>query len=82
MTNNEIKKLVYKQKPNAVLTLIRGGNLYYNSLIVLSEIDPTVNDDNTKTIYFEVPISDFGTTDFFPTMDGKLLLRYLVNEEN
>ena len=71
MTTNVIKKLVYKQKPTADLEMIRGGNLYYNALLTSME-----------DIQFIVPISDIGTTDFFPEMEAKHLLRWLVNEEN
>ena len=71
MTNNEIKKLVYKQKPQADLEMIRGGNLYYNALLT-----------NMEEILFTVPISDIGTTDVFPMMEAKHLLRWLTNEEN
>lgn len=71
MTNNEIKKLVYKQKPQAVLKMIRGGNLYYDANVFTSSL---------FIIKFEIPISDIGATDFFPVMEAKHLLRWLVNE--
>lgn len=76
MTNNEIKKLVYKQKPNALLEMIRGGTLYYRSIITVGKFL------QNQPIRFQIPISDIGTTDFFPSMEAKHLLRWLINEEN
>ena len=70
MTTTEIKKELYKQKPDAHLRYIRKGVAYYYSDLIESRV------------YFEVPISDMGDADFTPTMDAKLLNRWLVNSEN
>ena len=69
MTNTEIKKALYKQKPEALLSHIRGGIAHY--ITVIKE------DDDIATVYFEVPVVDMGDADFFPTMDAKLLARYI-----
>lgn len=69
MTNIEIKKLIYKQKPKAYLEFIRIGVAYYYTTSLGTKIS------------FQIPISDMGSTDFFPEMQAKLLLRWLINEE-
>jgi len=78
MKTNEIKKLIYKKNPTAELDMIRGGNLYYLTSFEVGMIDKTVVN---QIIAFEVPISDIGATDFFPTMPAKHLLRWIVNNE-
>jgi|TARA_B110000259_G_C14009453_1_gene399072 hypothetical protein len=71
MTNTEIKKALYKQKPIAKLQFIRIGVAYYETII---------RDDDSLEIWigFQVPVSDMGDTDYFPQMDAKLLNRYIV----
>lgn len=64
---NEIKKALYKQRPIAELTHIRGGKAFYQT---------TINENDV--VRFEVPIDDMGDADFFPEMDGKLMIRWLV----
>lgn len=75
MTNIEIKKALYKQKPEASLLMIRKGVAYYDAKIKIEE-EPIIK---YKTIFFEVPVSDMGDADFTPTMDGKLLNRWIVD---
>ncbi|MCP9200282.1 hypothetical protein MKO06_10205 [Gramella sp. GC03-9] len=70
MELNEIKKALYKQNPEAILQFIRIKVAYYEASL----------EDGTK-IRFEVPVDDMGSTDFFPTMDSKLLIRW-INKEN
>lgn len=69
----EIKKELYKQKPTAELLYIRKGVAYYDAKIKIEE-EPIIK---YKTIFFEVPVSDMGDADFTPTMDAKLLNRWL-----
>lgn len=71
MTNTEIKKALYKQKPTAKLDFIRVGVAYYSSMVL---------DDNNEPFYvkFEVPVNDMGDADYFPEMDAKLLNRYIA----
>ena len=66
MTNTEIKKELYKQKPEARLRFIRMGVAYYNAYLEDFEVN------------FEIPIEDMGNTDFMPTMDAKLLNRWIT----
>jgi hypothetical protein len=70
MTTIEIKKALYKQKPIATLSMIRIGVAYYTTML-----------DSGTIVSFEIPISDMSSTDFFPTMEGKLLNRWIVNED-
>jgi hypothetical protein len=70
MNITDIKKELYKQKPEAHLRYIRKGYAHYYADLT----DIRVN--------FEVPVSDMGDADFTPTMDAKLLNRWLVQPEN
>lgn len=66
MTETEIKKALYKQKPEAKLMFIRGGVAYYETII-----------NENYIVNFEVPVDDMGDADYFPSMDAKLLARYI-----
>ncbi len=66
MTITEIKKALYKQKPNAHIQFVRKGVVYYYT------------DLEERRVYFEVPVDDMGDADFMPTMDAKLLNRWIV----
>lgn len=68
MSSNEIKKYCYRNNPKAELSHIRKGVAVYQCLI--GEGTP---------IAFEVPVDDMGEASFFPEMEAKLLLRWLVN---
>lgn len=68
MTTTELKKELYKQKPDASIRFIRKGVAYYYA------------DLDQERVNFEVPVDDMGDADFLPTMDAKLLNRWIVNE--
>jgi len=70
MEKNEIKKALYRQKPNAVLNRIYQNIMYYNAVI-------DVDSDNARNLYFEVPVDDIGDATFEVLMDAKLLIRWL-----
>jgi hypothetical protein len=67
---NDIKKMLYKQNPVAHIKYVRKGHIYYNT-----SID---NEGTTQFINFEIPVSDMGDADFFPEMSGKLLIRWII----
>lgn len=69
MTTTEIKKALYKEKPNATLNYIRMGNAYYFTTL----------EDSKTVVNFCIPIEEMGDTDFFPVMDAKLLNRWITN---
>ena len=69
MTNTEIKKALYKQKPTAQLEQIKGGIAHYYTQIIEGDF-----------IRFEVPCNDMGTASFYTEMDAKLLNRWIVND--
>lgn len=78
MTKTEVKKYLYKRKPNAGLMYIRQGHAYYRSGFCTDE-------DNIETwvsTYFKIPVSDMGSTDFLPTMPAQTLNRWLYLPEN
>lgn len=74
MEINEIKKELYKQKPEASLLYIRKGVAYYEAILRIKGHVLT----KAKRVFFEVPVSDMGDADLLPQMDAKLLIRYLV----
>ena len=71
MTNTEIKKALYKQKPTAKLKFIRMGVAYYQAFIEMESGNP-------YEVGFEIPVDDMGEADYLPEMDAKLLNRYIV----
>lgn len=62
----EIKKRLYKEKPEARFQYIRMGVAYYYA------------DLSDMRVHFEIPVSDMGDADFGVTMEAKLLNRWLV----
>ena len=66
MEINEIKKLLYKEKPTAVLQNVRKDGILYT----------TGFGDNT--ISFLVPLAELGETIWERQMEAKLLIRYLL----
>jgi len=66
MEKNEIKKALYKQKPQASFRFIRQGVAYYYA------------DLEEERINFEIPVPDMGDADFHSTMEAKLLIRWIV----
>ena len=70
MTNTEIKKSLYKQKPIAAFRCIRSGVAHYYTDLIEQRIN------------FEVPVDDMGTAEFGPTMEAKLLNRWIVNGDD
>ncbi|MEL6562203.1 MAG: hypothetical protein AAFQ94_28725 [Bacteroidota bacterium] len=67
MTNTEIKKATYKEKPDAHFKMIRSGIAYYYA------------DLKEQRVHYEIPVNDMGTVDFTPIMEAKLLNRWIVN---
>jgi hypothetical protein len=71
MTKEEIKKALYKQNPVANLIFIRKGVVYYEAPIL-------DYGDVSRSICFEVPVSDMGDADFLAKMQAKHLIRYIA----
>ena len=67
MTNTEIKKATYKEKPQANFKMIRSGVAYYCA------------DLENYRVEYEVPVNDMGTADFTRGMDAKLMNRWIAN---
>jgi hypothetical protein len=65
MEKNEIKKALYRQKPEARIRFIRKNVAYYYA------------DLDEQRIEFEIPVNDMGDADFLPTMEAKLLIRWV-----
>jgi hypothetical protein len=76
MTHNEIRKALYKQNPEATFRFIRKGVAYYYAFIKLDRILSPL-----YTVNFEIPVNDMGDADFMPTMEAKLLQRYIITKD-
>ena len=66
MDKNELKKILYLNKPIAKFLYIRKGSAFYRAV------------SNDVEILFNIPVIDMGDADFLPEMDGKLLIRWIV----
>lgn len=78
-TLNEVKKLLYKEKPSAILSEIREGIAYYSAHIsTRSESDELIE----IIVDFKVPVSDMGNASFRVSMESQHLLRWLDTFRN
>ncbi len=68
MDKNELKKVLYLNKPVAKLLSSDKESLKYKAMV------------NDIEILFKIPVSDMGTNPgiFKPEMDAKLLIRWIV----
>lgn len=66
MTENDVKKALYKQAPKANFLMMRKAVAHYSAEL----------EDGTK-VRFEIPVEDMGDADFLLEMEAKLLIRYL-----
>lgn len=69
ITINEIKKVFYKENPQAELLYILKGSAFYQSQIVIEE--------KPVKIHFTVPVSDMGDAKFYLNMDSKHMIRWI-----
>lgn len=72
MTNterDEIKKALYKSKPEAWLLYIKKNGIHYRTFL----------DKTQKWIFFKVPLDDLGEGEWLTSMPAQLLLRYLID---
>jgi hypothetical protein len=75
---NDIKKLLYREKPKANLSYIRKGVAHYEAVVT----GESIGSARITTIRFEVKVDDMGDADFLPTMDAQLLVRYISNSSS
>ena len=66
MDRTEIRKALYKQKPEARIQFIRKGVVYYYA------------DLDEQRVHFEIPVVDMGDADFTPSMPAKELGRWII----
>lgn len=67
MEINDIKKLLYKEKPKAKLIQVTKEVLNY-----------VVHLSNQHVIRILIPLLDIGDANFFPEMEAQLLIRWIV----
>lgn len=75
MNTNELKKLVYRQKPEAEVLHIQDETVTY-----IAWVRATGSNSNIKynqPVTFNIPVEEIGSTRFKGKMDAKLLLRWL-----
>lgn len=77
MEINEIKKLLYKQKPKAKLERIYNGNAYYYTKLDVSK----GYYEELISVEFVIPVSDMGEASFMVNEDAKHLIRW-INIDN
>jgi hypothetical protein len=65
MTLNDVKKILYRENPVAVLQHVQYGNAYYLTSIQNADIK------------FVIPVVDMADSKFELTMDSKLLNRWI-----
>lgn len=78
MELNEIKKELYKKKPDANFVSIKNGIAHYK-VILQREKDDTEGSLHyyTEKVLFDIPITDMGTSEFGPNMPARLLIRWI-----
>lgn len=71
MEKNEIKKLLYKQKPIAEFIRATQQGLVYG-------VDVSTMDGSRLPITFIIPLKDMGDASFDKEMEAQLLIRWIV----
>lgn len=64
MTENEIKKALYKEKPDAIFVSIHDGIATYYA-------------DLKERVFFKIPVDDMGDAVFHNEMESQLLIRWI-----
>ena len=72
MDRNEIKKILYKEKPLAICTP-RNGVIYRKGIIFY---EARLQDGTI--VQFDIDVKDLGDADLHPKMSAQLLIRYLI----
>ncbi len=75
MELNEIKKILYKEKPLAIFEKATRDTLMYRSTV-------KKNQDEDMDLYFVIPISDIGDAVFERFMEAQFLIRYIAIHSN
>lgn len=78
MTNTEIKKELYKQKPTAHFTHIKKGIAFYSARLLFDAERVQIETDVVE-LSFEIPTADMGEAAFYPSMEAKHLIRWSNN---
>jgi len=66
MDKNEIKKFLYRNKPDAIFMFATKTGLIYNCNV------------DGQTISFQVPLNDIGDGLFSASIQAQLLIRYII----
>lgn len=82
MEKNEIKKLLYKQKPKAWFTNARKDGLLYQAILIESVTSDVWDSTDTvevstRGISFLIPLQEIGEVVWEKEVDAKLLIRWL-----
>lgn len=81
MEKNEIKKLLYKEKPSAIIIHVTKSGILYSCQLLLERAGVGGSLTNKyENFYFHVPIAEIGDAPFLKEMPAQLLIRYLIEE--
>lgn len=67
MNMNDLKKMLYQQKPVAIFKGIKNGVARYETTLT-----------DKKVVAFTIPVNDMGDAEFTSEMDAKLLIRWIA----
>lgn len=83
MTNNDKKKFLYKQNPQAQFVNARKDGLLYEAFIFEEQTDVWVDQKDSReveVISFLIPLNEIGEVIWKRKMEAKLLIRYIVQD--
>lgn len=79
MELNEIKKLLYREKPKARFERVDKDGVHYSLGLVFEHIEvPELK--RAIPVFFLVPLSDIGDAQFLYEIPAQLLIRYIVTD--
>lgn len=76
MTKDQIKKALYREKPEAKLLYIKKNGIHYRTFINVM-VSENITEE-TASVFFKVPLEDLGDAEWLASMPSQLLLRYLI----
>lgn len=78
MQLNEIKKLLYKNKPQAIFLYADKGGIHYFLRTEVPDKDFPKRLTTSMEFRFLIPLNDMGDSKFLQEMPAQLLIRYII----
>jgi hypothetical protein len=80
MTLTQIKKELYRRKPDATLVKVTKSGILYNTSFYDADEEGKITE--RISVNFLVPLHEIGDATFEPNeTDAQLLIRYIINNE-